>query len=35
VNGGDGGQEEVEAGGEEDGDAKKPIGRDIRGEARK
>ena len=32
VNGGEGGQEEVEAGGEEDGDAKKPIGGDVRGE---
>ena len=32
MNDGEGGQEQVEAGGEEDGEAKKPIGRDIGGE---
>ena len=31
VNVGEGGQKQVEAGGEEDGDAKKPIGGDVRG----
>ena len=32
MNGGERRQEEIEAGGEEDGDAKKPIGRDVWGE---